>query len=46
MEYRRLRKKFLAGQGVLGGGLPLPNIVGVALLALGIGLGAYMLTLG
>ena len=43
-EYQRLRKKFLAGEGIIGGGLPLPHIVGLALLAAGIGLGAYILT--
>ena len=45
VEYRRLRRKFLAGEGVIGGGLPLPSIVGVTLLLLGLGLGGYMLTL-
>jgi len=46
VEYRRLRQKFLAGDGIIGGGLPLPHIIGLTLLVLGIGLAAYMLTLG
>ena len=45
LEYRRLRRKFMAGDGVIGGGLPLPHIVGVTLLLLGVGLAAYMVTL-
>jgi hypothetical protein len=40
-----LRRKFLAGEGVIGGGLPLPRIVGLTLLAAGIGLAVYMFTL-
>ncbi len=44
-EYQRLRRKFLAGDGIIGGGLPLPHIVGLTLLAAGVGLAVYMLTL-
>ena len=44
-EYHRLRRKFLAGDGIIGGGLPLPHIVGLTLLAAGVGLAVYMLTL-
>lgn len=44
-EYQTLRRKFLAGQGVIGGGLPLPRIVGVTLLAAGLGLASYLVTL-
>lgn len=44
-EYQRLRKRFLAGQGVIGGGLPLPPIVGLTLLAAGVGLAVYMVRL-
>lgn len=44
-EYQVLRRKFLAGQGIIGGGLPLPRIVGMTLLAAGLGLAAYLVTL-
>lgn len=44
-EYQRLRRKFLAGQGIIGGGLPLPGIVGITLLAAGVGLALYLVTL-
>lgn len=44
-EYHQLRRKFLAGEGVIGGGLPLPRIVGLTLLAAGVGLAVYMVTL-
>jgi putative membrane protein len=44
-EYQALRRKFLAGQGIIGGGLPLPRIVGVTLLAAGLGLALYLVTL-
>lgn len=44
-EYQRLRLRFLAGQGIIGGGLPLPPIVGVTLLVAGVGLAVYLLTL-
>jgi putative membrane protein len=44
-EYRQLRRKFLAGQGIIGGGLPLPAIVGVTLLLAGLGLALYLVTL-
>ena len=37
-EYQRLRRKFLAGDGIIGGGLPLPHIVCLTLLAPGVGL--------
>lgn len=45
-EYQQLRRRFLAGGSVIGGGLPLPRIVGVALLLAGLGLAAYIITLG
>lgn len=44
-EYQALRRKFLAGQGIIGGGLPLPPIVGITLLAAGVGLAFYLITL-
>lgn len=44
-EYQVLRRKFLAGQGIIGGGLPLPRIVGLTLLAAGLGLALYLVTL-
>lgn len=44
-EYRSLRRKFLAGQSLIGSGLPLPQIVGVTLLAAGLGLAVYLVTL-
>jgi putative membrane protein len=44
-EYHQLRRKFLAGEGIIGGGLPLPRIVGLTLLAAGVGLAVYMVTL-
>lgn len=44
-EYQVLRRKFLAGQGIIGGGLPLPRIVGITLLAAGLGLAVYLVTL-
>ena len=44
-EYQVLRRKFLAGQGIIGGGLPLPRIVGGTLLAAGVGLAFYLVTL-
>ena len=44
-EYQALRRKFLAGQGIIGGGLPLPRIVGITLLAAGLGLALYLVTL-
>lgn len=44
-EYQQLRRKFLAGQGIIGGGLPLPRIVGITLLVAGLGLAVYLVTL-
>ena len=44
-EYQVLRRKFLAGQGIIGGGLPLPRIVGITLLGAGLGLALYLITL-
>lgn len=44
-EYQVLRRKFLAGQGIIGGGLPLPRIVGITLLVAGLGLALYLVTL-
>ena len=44
-EYRQLRRKFLAGDSLIGGGLPLPHILGMTLLAAGVGLAAYLVTL-
>lgn len=44
-EYQSLRRKFLAGESIIGGGLPLPRIVGITLLAAGLGLALYLLTL-
>ncbi len=45
-EYQRLRRRFLAGEDLIGGGLPLPRIVGMTLLVAGAGLAGYLLTLG
>ena len=44
-EYQQLRRKFLNGEGVIGVGLPLPHVVGTTLLAAGIGLTVYLVTL-
>ena len=44
-EYLRLRRRFLSGDGIIGAGLPLPQVVGAALLLAGIGLTAYLMTL-
>ncbi len=45
LQYQQLRARFLAGEAVIGRGLPLPQIVGVTLLLAGIGLAVYLVAL-